>query len=72
MTPEDKIKELAICEHQFFEVERVFDYDNTDQPPHLGVINIPKENGVRVICALCGEKRNLWSAKPLEIFKDKP
>ena len=54
------------CYHQFFEVRKI-----ANPSPSLAdtaTISIPTDWGVLVVCAHCGEKRELWAEDKLKIL----
>jgi len=51
------------CRHQFFEVQKA--KRDVGDIEILGV-KLQTEYGVMVVCALCGEKRLLWSESEYE------
>ena len=62
--------------HQFFETNK--EIHNTTplkgKPQGLlnvGYISIPDKYGVRVVCAICGEKRMVWQTGEIDVWDNK-
>jgi len=65
------------CSHiQFFEVSKIQEcmpgcrgcYLDPGNPSARYVIAHEQRYGVKVVCAHCGQKRNLWDVGPIEVI----
>lgn len=64
------------CKHQFFETSKTVHQYKQDMPNpipkgFIGLVSWNDDYGVRIVCALCGERRQVWDSGKINIFNEK-